>query len=183
MAADFVQDRLSASLGMSIDGIKAADATPETKALIPHHADVRLVLSGVRASALIGLLRAATEPDADADALQARATALLAAPNTWVGIEALSFDSGPLAVAGSAKLKPGAMGGIGGEIHLTARGLDAMLARLQGQPNMQQVLPMLFIAKGMARAQGDSLVWDITLGDGPPRINGVPFGQPPARTR
>jgi hypothetical protein len=54
---------------------------------------------------------------------------------------------------------------------------------VQGQPKLQQAMPLIFLAKGMARAQGDSLVWDIVLGEGPPTINGTPFGQPAGRTR
>ena len=37
---------------------------------------------------------------------------------------------------------------------------------------------MMFMAKGMGRPEGDAVVWDIALGDGPMTINGVPFGQP-----
>jgi hypothetical protein len=48
---------------------------------------------------------------------------------------------------------------------------------------MQGVLPMVFLAKGMGRVQGDSIVWDIALGGGPLTVNGMPFGQAAGRTR
>jgi hypothetical protein len=44
-------------------------------------------------------------------------------------------------------------------------------------------MPLIFLAKGMGRAQRDSLVWDIVVGDGPLTINGTPFGQPAGKTR
>ena len=86
-------------------------------------------------------------------------------------------------MTGSAKLLPRANGQLGAEIHIAARGVDALLAQVQGQPNLQQAMPLIFLAKGMARAQGDSLVWDIVLGDGVPTINGTKFGQPAGKTR
>ncbi len=42
-------------------------------------------------------------------------------------------------------------------------------------------MPLIFLAKGMGRTEGDSLVWDIVLGDGAPTINGTPFVSRPAR--
>jgi hypothetical protein len=115
--------------------------------------------------------------------LQGQAMALLGEPGAQVGIEALSFDSGPLMVTGTARLVPAANGQLGGEIHLVARGVDALMAQAMSQPNLQRLMPLVFMAKGMGHPEGDSLVWDISLGDGPIRVNGVPFGQPPGNTR
>jgi hypothetical protein len=61
--------------------------------------------------------------------------------------------------------------------------VDALLAQIQDQPDLQQAVPLIFLAKGMGRAQGESLVWDIVMGDGVPTINGTKFGQPPGKTR
>jgi hypothetical protein len=88
-----------------------------------------------------------------------------------------------LSVTGSAKLLPRADGELGGEVHIAARGVDALLAQVQGQPKLQQAMPLIFMAKGLARAQGDSLVWDIAMGDGPLTINGTPFGQSAGKTQ
>jgi hypothetical protein len=183
IAGNAVQDRLNGKFGISADGIAAPTVAAETAGLMPHHVDLRTFLAGVRIGPLLALLRAATDAQSDPALLQAQAIALLSEPGAQIGIEALSFDAGPLAVTGSAHLRPHGKGQLGGEIHIAARGVDALLAQMQGQPKLQQALPMIFLAKGMGRAQGDSLVWDITFGDGPPTVNGITLGQPTGRTR
>jgi hypothetical protein len=183
VTADAQERRLNSRFGFALDGISTTAAAGGNAAFIPHHMDMRTVLAGVRIGPLLALLRAATEPGAQSDALQAQATALFADPQTHVGIEMLSFDSGPLRVTGSARAVPTRNGQLGAEIHIAASGVDALLAQARTQPNLQGVMPMVFMAKGMGRPQGDNLIWDISLGDGALKINGVPFGQPPARTR
>lgn len=183
MAGDAVRARLNTRLGLAVEGIDVPVLAAESGGLVPHHVALKAVLAGVPVPRLMALLRAATQQHSDPALLQAQALAMLGDPATRVAVEALSFDSGPLSVTGSAKLVPRADGQFGGEIHIAARGVDALLAQVQRQPKLQQALPIIFLAKGMARSQGDSLVWDITLGDGPPTINGTPFGQPAGRTR
>ena len=183
LAGNTEQDRLNSRLGIAADGIAAADLPVETAELMPHHVELKTVLSGVRIAPLLALLRAATDGHSDPALLQTQAAALLGEPGARIGIEALSFDSGPLTITGSAALHPRDNGQLGGEIHIAARGVDALLARIQQQPGLQQMLPMIFLAKGIGRAQGDSLVWDITLADGPLTVNGITLGQPSGKTR
>jgi hypothetical protein len=181
--ANAVQDRLNGRFDISVDGIATPSVPIETATLMPHHVNLRTVMAGVRIGPLTALLRAAADGQSDAALLQAQATALIGEPGAHIGIEALSFDAGPLAVTGSANLRPHGNGRLGGEIHLAAQGVDALLAQMQRQSGLQQALPLIFLAKGLGRPEGDSLVWDITLGDGPLTVNGLPFGQPAGRTR
>ncbi len=55
------------------------------------------------------------------------------------------------------------------------------MATLQQNPKAMQIIPMIFLAKGMAKPQGDSLVWDIAYANGAVTVNNVPLAQPPAR--
>ena len=57
-----------------------------------------------------------------------------------------------------------------------AHGVDAMIAAAQSNPKAAQIMPMVFLAKGMARPEGDALVWDIGFSDGVLMVNGVPMG-------
>jgi hypothetical protein len=116
--------------------------------------------------------------DRDFSRLQTRPS-----PGARAGLDSIAFDAGPVHVLGSARLRPRATGEIGADIHISASGVDALLVRLQSKPELQGVLPLLFMAKGLGRAQGDSIVWDIGVGGGPLTVNGTPFGQPSARTR
>ena len=181
--ANAAQERLNGRLDVSLDGIATPTAPIETAELMPHHVDLKTVMAGVPIAPLLALLRAAADGQSDPALLQARAIALFDEPGARIGIETLAFDAGPLTVTGSAHLRPHGNGRLGGAIHLAARGVDALLALMQRQPGLQQALPMIFLAKGMGRTDGDSLVWDITVADGRLTVNGTAFGQPAGRTR
>jgi hypothetical protein len=183
LTGDAVNQRLNGRFAILAEGIATTAMAGENAAFVPHHVDLRAVLVGVRVGPLLALLRQAAASGADFDGLQSQAMALFSDPQARVGIEALSFDSGPLQISGTARAVPRANGQLGAEIHIAASGVDTLLAQAQSRPDLQRILPMVFMAKGMGRAQGNALVWDISLGDGPPKINGVPFGQPAARTR
>jgi len=183
MAGDAVNERVNARLEIGMDELTIAAVSPDTAAYVPRHLDIKAAMAGVRTQALMMLLRAATEPDADPAALQDQFMALLGDADARIGIESVTFDSGPMRVTGSARVVPRANGQLGAEIHLTATGLDAFITQAQGKPALQQVLPVVFIAKGMGRLEGGAVTWDIALGDGPVTINGMPLGQPNARTR
>jgi Uncharacterized protein conserved in bacteria (DUF2125) len=183
MSGDALDERLSTQLGLTLEGISSSAVSAENVMFVPHRVDLRTVLAGLQIGPLKALLRAATEPGADPAVLQAQAMALFADPQARIRIEALSFDSGPLQIKGSAKITPGPDGQLGAEIHIAASGVDTLLAQAQSQPNLQRVMPMVFLAKGMGRPEGNNLIWDIRLGDGPLTINGMPFGQPAGKTR
>ena len=183
LAGDTARDRLDARLAIAADGIAIPTAPAQTADLVPRHIELKTLLAGVPTAPLIALLRTAADGQTDPALLQAQATALLAEPGARIAIEALSFDAGPLAVTGSANLRPPATEGLAGDIHIAARGVDALLARIQRLPSVQQALPIIFLAKALARPQGDSLVWDISFGDGPLTVNGTPLGQPTGKSR
>jgi hypothetical protein len=183
MAGDSTQARLNTTLDIAMDAFAMASLPPETAVYVPRHFDLRSAMAGVPTEHILALLRTATEPGADLAALEARFTSLFAEPGTRIGIESLTFDSGPMQVTASARFVPKPNGKMGANIHVAANGLDAFIAQAQGVPAMQQGLPMMFMAKGMGRPEGGATVWDIALGDGPITVNGVPFGQPAPRKR
>jgi hypothetical protein len=180
---DTLDERLNTRVGIALDGISSSALSAENAVFIPHHVDIKTAVAGVPIGTLKALLRAATEADMDPATIEAQAMGLLADPQIRIGVEAFSFDSGPLQVRGSARVVPGANGQVGGEIHVSASGMAELLAQVQNQPNLQGILPMVFMAKGMGRPRGDSLVWDISMGNGKLTVNGLPFGQPADKTR
>jgi hypothetical protein len=175
--------RLNAGADVAIDELSLNALSADTAAFLPHHLTARSVLAGIPIGQLMALLQAAIAPNPDQAALQAQAASLLNAPGARAAIESIAFDSGPLHVRGSAHFLPRPNGEVGIDIHISASGADALLVLAQRKPSLQGVLPMVFLAKGMGRVQGDSIVWDISLGGGPLTINGVPFGQPGGRSR
>jgi hypothetical protein len=183
MTGDSANDRLNAAMDVALNDFAMEGLPAETAVYVPHQFGMKSVLAGVRTGPLMALLRAATEPNADPVALQAQFMALIGDADTRIGIESLTFDSGPMHVTGSMRAVQRANGQLGADIHVAATGVDALIAQAQGKPALQQVLPVMFMAKGMGRPDGGALVWDISLGDGPMTVNGIPFGQPAARRR
>ena len=148
-------------------------------AYVPRHIEVEPAVSGVPTELLLRLLSDATATGPDQPALGPDLAALLDDQDARVGVESLSFSSGPLRVTGSGLLRKHNDGKAGIDIHLVATGLNALIAEAQGNPRVQPILPMVFMAKGIARPLGEGLVWDIVLGDGVATVNGIPLGQPP----
>ena len=182
MMGDTARHNLTASMDIAADGLSMAGLSAELAAYLPRHLALKTSIAGMQIGPLLELLRAATAPGADPAALQPQLAALFAG-GAQAGIESFAFDSGSLAVTGSARFMPQASRPMGTAVHISAIGLDALMARAQNDRSLQQILPMMFLAKGMGRQQGNAVVWDIVLGNGPVTVNGVPFGQPPASRR
>jgi len=180
LASEARNDRLNAQLDVTMNDLTLSAVPVDLAAYLPHHIEFKPALSGVHIGQLMRLLRDATAADPDQSALRDEAMALLNDSNARIGIDRVFFDSGPLRLQGSARLRPQTGGMPGIDIHLATTGLDALIAQAQDNPRVQPMLPLVFLAKGMARSQGDSLVWDISLSDGVFTVNGTPIGQSPA---
>ncbi|MGD0103453.1 MAG: hypothetical protein ABSC06_05380 [Rhodopila sp.] len=183
IAGESAGDRLSAHMDIGLDELAMPNLPADTAAYLPHHIEVRSVLAGLPTGALTTLLHAAAEPDTDRDAVRGQMTALLAAPDARIGIQSFSFDSGPMRITGSVRFVGRADGETGTDIHVSATGMETFMAAAQGDPTLQKALPAMFMAKGMGRPDGGAIAWDIALGGGPMTVNGMPFGQPPGKTR
>jgi Uncharacterized protein conserved in bacteria (DUF2125) len=176
MTGESHDDHLQALIDLTLHDLKVTSVPPEYAGYLPTLVQLRPALSGIRTSALMRLLHHAAA-GAPPDALQAEALALMNEPGARLGIEDVSLSAGPLEIEGSGRMLPSASGVPGMEAHLTARGVDATLASVQSNPKAQQIVPLIFLAKGMGRAQGDALVWDLTFADGVMTVNGIPLGQ------
>jgi hypothetical protein len=51
--------------------------------------------------------------------------------------------------------------------------MDALIAEAQKNPALAQVMPFAVMARGLAKADGDKLVWDIAATQGQVLVNGV----------
>ncbi len=169
-------EHLDAHMDLAMHDLKVASVPADLAVYMPSVVQIRPAVSGVRTALFVKLLRDATVKSTTPAALQAEVIAMLAEPGARLGIESLSIVAGPLKLEGTARLKPSPTGAPGFEAHLVAHGVDAMMASAQSNPKAAQIMPMVFLAKGMARPEGDALVWDIGFGDGVFTVNGVPFG-------
>ena len=81
---------------------------------------------------------------------------------------------GGRAPATSRSLSPDAWHG---EAHLIATGFDDLATQARTNPDLQQALPVLIMLRGLAKPDGERLVWDI-VSDGPSvTVNGLDLSQ------
>ena len=173
---------MTADIDLTLHDLSVPSVPPEFVAYMPTLLQVRPEIAGIRSSAVLRFLHhaaAGTPPDE----LQAEALALLNEPGARLGIQTLSITAGPLRVEGSGQMLPPTGGNPGIEAHIVAHGVDATLAKVQANPKTAKFMPFVYLAKGMARTEGDALVWDVRLVDGAVSVNGaplVPSGPPPS---
>jgi hypothetical protein len=179
MASQAADDKVAAHLDIGVNDVVLTAVPAQFVQYVPHRIAIRTAFSGISAERLRELLREATIEGADPADLQAKAIGLLNEPGAHAGIETLHVESGPLLLQGTARVRALPDGTAGYEMHLTAHGLDAMLALVQADPKAAQIIPMLYMAKGMAKPDGDGVVWDIAFADGVLTVNGTPMGQHP----
>lgn len=166
--------------GGEIDG-SADDLALAAMPVAAQHVVVRSVLAGLDVRQLTALLQTAMLPNADQQGLLRQANALLAAPGAKAQLQSVVFDAGPLHVHGSANFLSRPSGDLGADIHVSATGVDEFLQQASSNKALRRTLPFIVIARALGKVQGDSLEWDVSLGGGPPVINGSAFGGPPAK--
>ncbi|HEY4172713.1 MAG TPA: DUF2125 domain-containing protein, partial [Rhodopila sp.] len=176
MATQANADKIAGHFDIRLKDMNFTAVPPQFVQYVPRRVNIDTAISGIPADALRHVLRDALAEGADPAALQTEAIALLNQPGAHAGIDTLLIESGPLLVQGNARVKALPDGTPGAEVHLTAHGLDAMLALVQKDPKAQQIMPMLFMAKGLGKADGDTMVWNIDFADGVATVNGVPMG-------
>jgi hypothetical protein len=177
VAGEAADDRVAAHVDVGVNDMTLAAVPAQFVQYMPRRISFRTAFSGIEAEALRHFLRDAMAEGANPASRQAAAIALLNEPGAHAGIESMSVESGPLLIQGSARVRALPDGTAAFDIHLTAHGLDAMLALIQSDPKAQQIIPMLFLAKGFGKPEGDNMVWDIGFAHGRATVNGVPLGQ------
>ncbi|HVZ09352.1 hypothetical protein [Rhodopila sp.] len=168
-------DRLGAEVDLALHDLTLDSIPADLAGYVPSLLKVRPVLAGVRTSALIRLLHHAIE-GADPASMQDEALAILREPGVQLGFEDVSIIAGPLHIQGTGHMLPAPAATPGLEAHLEAQGVDATLAHIQTNPDTRKALPLILLAKGMARTEGDRLVWDVRFENGTVTVNDVPFG-------
>ncbi len=182
MHGDTAAQKLNAGIDLAVNDMVVPASVPGPFVpYVPKHVSLRSRIRDLPSDQVVALLRAALAEGANPVALQAQAIALLRTPGATVSLDPFSFDAGPLAVTGTARLLPDDNGGFAGHIHVIASGMDTLLIQAQANPALGQMMPMLYMAKGMSKPDGASVVWDIDVDRGGVRINGTPFGHPPAK--
>lgn len=156
--------------GLSIRGLPNMPA-----ALAPRMASFRPSVSGIPVPALHRLLAALTEPGGSRPGrLNPDVAALFAEGSLTVGIEALDVAIGPAEFTGAGSLLLLSPTEREGQARIAATGFDALVEQMRADPRLVAALPVLILARGLARVDGDRLVWTIAIDrSGRIAVNGV----------
>lgn len=168
---------LHAWINIGLDGLDTPSLPPKMTAYLPHHIALRPSVSGIRTADLTKLALDATEEGDNDDRLAPDIAAIFAHGGVNLGLETLSFDLGPAKVEGVGKLIVFSPGSWRGEARLSATGLDELTAQARTNPDLQQALPVLIMLRGLAKPDGDRLVWDVVSEGTAVTVNGTDLSQ------
>ena len=168
--------RLHAWLDLGLDGIATPTLPPEMAAYLPQHVALRPSLYGVATADLRAIVLDATGDKKD-DRIAKDMAAIYAHGGVGVGLDSLAFDVGPAKLAAAAQLTATAPNAFRGQAHLTCKGLDELIDQVRDKPELQQALPTMIMLRGLARTDGDHLVWDVAVRDGSFIVNGTDLSQ------
>jgi hypothetical protein len=166
-----------------VDGLTIAGLPNGFSALVPTRISLRPSVKGVPADALRNLLLAGTEQPQPATR-NTYSSALFAQGSLAIGIDAFSFEIGPAEFSGAGVISFPSPTTREAEARVTASGFDALMEQTTQDPSLNQIAPVLALARGFAKHDGDHLVWAIHAGqDGHITVNGMDLTAllPPAK--
>jgi hypothetical protein len=173
MGAEAPDGKLRAWMDVDLAGPAVPDLPPNLAKYLPTRLAMRPAVSGISTDRVFQLALEATEETADQKKLEVEALALLADPAATIGLEALSLEMSGVRVEGSARLRMFATDTIGMEGRLSATGMEALMGEAGKDPALQLAMPFLVMIRGLARAEGDRLVWDMAITKDQALVNGV----------
>ena len=135
MGGEAPDGKLHTWLDIGLDDPASPSLPPKIAAFLPHHIEIKPSLSGVLTADLHKLALDATEEGADNKSLTPDVDAMFAHGGVDLGIETLAFDLGPAKVDGTGRLTVLSPTTWHGEAHLTASGLDELMAQARTDPD------------------------------------------------
>ncbi|HTI80897.1 MAG TPA: hypothetical protein VL614_10665 [Acetobacteraceae bacterium] len=164
---------LHAWLDIGFDGVDSPTMPPKLATYLPKHFEIKPTLSGVPTSVLKKLAMDLSEDDPAKHPMGPDVAAIFASGGAVIGLETLSFDLGPATLKGTGDVTVTSPTTWRGQAHVVATGFDELTTEAKGNPDLQQALPVLVMMRGLAKPDGDKLVWDIAS-EGPKlTVNGM----------
>ena len=139
---------------------------------LPQKISLKPRISGVPADDLIKLILRAIDSDtSDMADLQEAGIALLGEGPLEVGIDDLEIDLGRAGITGHGSIDVAGPADITGEAEIAMMGMDALIKRANTTPEIKQIIPALLFLKGIGKADGQTMVWNITYQDNKVMVN------------
>jgi hypothetical protein len=164
---------LHAWLDIGFDGLDSPTMPPQFATYLPKHFEIKPTLSGVPTAVLRKLAMDVSADDPTKQPMGPDIAAIFASGGAVIGLETLSFDLGPATLKGTGDVTVTSPSTWRGQAHVVATGFDQLTAQARENPDLQQALPVLVMMRGLAKPDGNKLVWDIAS-EGPKlTVNGM----------
>jgi hypothetical protein len=186
-AADAPDSRLAGSIGLEMAGLEIPSLPPGFTPWVPRRIVLHPVLSGVGVAELTRLALAATATPPDDQARDAALAALFNGPGVTIGVDPLTIELPAARLDASGSVVVRGPDRYAGHAKVVLTGFDALMAQAQDDPNLRDAAPVLILARGLAKPEGDHLVWDVVASESGATVNGVDIsslaggGQAPAQ--
>lgn len=158
-------DKFKAFIEIGLDALKIPALPPQYADFMPRSIAVRPSVGNIDVKAMTALAEQAAADNADNAALEAKLKDLLTKGGTELGVDRLVIDLGfaRLHASGSATMVDEDKFKGAGEISMT--GFDALMDRAQKIPEGGMAIPVMALLKGLAKTEGDRLVWRLTVSE------------------
>ncbi len=168
---------LTGRMDLAMDGLTLAGMPlGPMQDLLPQRIALRPVVSHASTKDLLQMLQTAME-NPKGGPTQAEIDALFSHGGLKAGLESFAFDVGGASFTGTADIDVASPQQASGAGQVTAAGWDVLFTKIQGTPELAQGIPLMLLAKGIAKTAGDRLVWDITFRDNKLLVNGTDLSQ------
>lgn len=165
--------RLRAWMDLAMEKPAFDGIPPSLQRYLPTRVSLKPAIKGIDTERMFKLLTDATAESPDEDKLEAEAMALITAPDASVGLEALSIELDTLRLQGSGRMRMIGPDSVGIEARLSAAGLDDLIEKAKADQDLAPAMPILVMVRGLARPEGDRLVWDLAITEDQALVNGV----------
>jgi hypothetical protein len=177
LAAEAPNNLLHAWLDLAVDGVVVPTLPPEFVELLPNYVAIRPSVAGVDLATLTRLADEITADNPDPARVSREVNALWTSRTARLGIDSLSIALGATRLEGKGQVRFAGSGQPTASARLTASGFDALMATANSKPVLQQAIPFLLMARGMAKSEGNLLVWDIVANGDKIMVNGTDLKQ------
>jgi hypothetical protein len=180
LGGDAPQDMLSATMGLTLDGLNIASLPPMFAAYVPTHIAIRPTISNLSIADLTEMGLEATAPPPRSPPPGGKMAVPMAAAQRLFshgginfGFDTLALDIVGTRFSGTGKFTMTGPQSVTGAAEIDASGLDGLIAKAQSDPMLAQAVPVIIFLKGIAKTNGDQAVWQITVANTKVLVNGV----------
>lgn len=161
------------ALGFDVRGLSLPALPPGTATtFVPKRVLFHVAFSGLDSATLHKSLDEGVDEPTPGAAMGLIMAALAAHPAT-VAIDKLDIETGPATITGHGTLTTNGPSHTEGHALVRATGVDAAIQALSSDPQAKGALGMLIFLKGLARPDGDGLVWNVTFDGQKLLVNGT----------